>query len=88
MIRKIGIILTIAFALVLIGCTQAEQNAQIATGNLGTYTLVEVAEHNNSGDCWIAIDNNVYNITPMLSKSQTTNAINKNIQIIQHLFTK
>ena len=46
--------------LFLFGCTtQAGQN--------NTYTLQDVAAHSTVGDCWIALDGNVYNITPMLA---------------------
>jgi len=31
-----------------------------------TYTLAEVSRHNSSGNCWIIVSNNVYNITGYL----------------------
>jgi len=30
------------------------------------YTCVQVEEHNASNDCWIIVNNYVYNITPFL----------------------
>ena len=32
------------------------------------YTLNEVAQHNKKGDCWIIIDNNVYDVSKYVSE--------------------
>ncbi len=33
------------------------------TISVKTYTYTEIAKHNNRNDCWLVIDNNVYNVT-------------------------
>ena len=34
---------------------------------LKSYSLNEIVAHNNRSDCWIAIDNKVYNVTSFIS---------------------
>jgi cytochrome b involved in lipid metabolism len=31
-----------------------------------SYTYSQVAKHNSENDCWIIINNNVYNVTPLV----------------------
>jgi hypothetical protein len=35
------------------------------------YTAEEVSYHNNSEDCWVYIDNDVYNLTSLLSEQRS-----------------
>ena len=35
---------------------------------MSTYTIDEVSNHNNENDCWIIINNRVYDITYFLNK--------------------
>ena len=35
---------------------------------MNTYTIDEVSEHNSKNDCWIIINNDVYDITEFLSE--------------------
>lgn len=52
--------LFITSVLFLLGCTTQ-------TSSNTTYTLQDLSAHNSPTDCWIALDGNVYNITPMLA---------------------
>lgn len=49
--------------------TQPATNSQVKTsqGTGATYTVAAVASHNTSGNCWIIVSNNVYNISSYLS---------------------
>ena len=40
-----------------------------------TYTLTEVATHNSEKDCWMAIENKVYNVTEFIPKHPGGKAI-------------
>jgi len=44
--------------------SQAALNNQNQTSSL---SLAEIAKHNNSNDCWLLINNKVYNVTSFLS---------------------
>lgn len=35
---------------------------------LKSVTMVDVTTHNNTSDCWATVDNNVYDLTPWISK--------------------
>lgn len=37
------------------------------TSSSDTYTLAEVAQHNSASDCWLVIDNGVYDVTSFVS---------------------
>lgn len=44
----------------------SNQAADPSTSEIQTYTLEEVAEHDCEEDCWIVIDDKVYDVTPYL----------------------
>lgn len=35
-----------------------------------SYSLDQIAAHNSASDCWMAIDGNVYNVTPFVASGQ------------------
>lgn len=37
---------------------------------LSVYSSEQVSSHNNLGDCWVIIDNQIYDITPGLSMEE------------------
>lgn len=37
-----------------------------STGSGSVYTLAEVATHNNENDCWLVIENKVYDVTSFI----------------------
>lgn len=45
-----------------------QNNTSQTTDNGVTFTTAQVAEHATSSDCWIIIDNGVYNVTNYLSQ--------------------
>lgn len=50
------------------GSSQTEaDDAQIGGPNTQTLTAEEVARHNSANDCWIVINNNVFNVTPFIN---------------------
>lgn len=55
--KKAIIFAIIISAIIISGCTQ------IQAGNKDTYTLEEIAEHSTENDCWLLIDEKVYNAT-------------------------
>lgn len=46
--------------------TSPTNNSTEKTSN--TYTLDEVKKHNSSSDCWLIINNSVYNVTSFIPK--------------------
>jgi cytochrome b involved in lipid metabolism len=51
--------------------TNLETNTPTSTPSTGTdttYTLDQIAAHNNAADCWTAINGKVYNLTSWISK--------------------
>ena len=66
-------------AVLLFGCTQGNsvttQGVQQNSANQ-TYSLADVAAHNTPADCWVAIDGNVYNFTPLTSRTTSANSNN------------
>jgi cytochrome b involved in lipid metabolism len=49
-------------AFILTGCGQGQSPAVVVPAKTGL-TLMVVAEHNTSSDCWLVVNNNIYNIT-------------------------
>jgi cytochrome b involved in lipid metabolism len=47
--------------------TTLTNEASSDVGN-GSYTMDEVAVHNSASDCWLVINNNVYNVTTFIPK--------------------
>ena len=37
-----------------------------SNSELTAYTIEEISEHDNDDDCWIIIDNKVYDVTPYI----------------------
>ncbi len=56
--KKTGIILLLVLSPLKGGSLQAEQEKDL--------TRAEVSQHNNQSDCWIIIENKVYDITSAL----------------------
>ena len=52
------------------------QGYAIDTSNLPKYSLEEVATHNTPADCWIVLNNNVYNFSPQLANPNSPFAQN------------
>ncbi len=48
--------------------TQADSTPSGTTTSGKTYTLTDVAKHDNQSDCWLVIDNNVYNVTSFIGQ--------------------
>ncbi len=47
----------------------SNQNTNNNSGKKGdTYTMDEIKTHNSSTDCWLVINNNVYNVTSFIPK--------------------
>jgi|WetSurMetagenome_2_1015567.scaffolds.fasta_scaffold37239_3 cytochrome b involved in lipid metabolism len=76
---KIGMVLTLLFIFIVMvamlgnnkqtNTTTTSQSPTITTtpeSGLSTYSMSEVAKHNTAGDCWLVINNNVYNATDYL----------------------
>ncbi|CAG8522939.1 13426_t:CDS:2 [Ambispora gerdemannii] len=45
----------------------ADNNSSSSNKNSKTYTMAQVAKHDNENDCWIVIDNKVYDCTKFLA---------------------
>jgi hypothetical protein len=61
--------MSLVFASVLFGFGSSIAQA-------GTFTMADVATHNTSADCWVVVNNNVYNLTSFISShSGGTSAI-------------
>lgn len=74
-ITKIIIFLLVAFSIVVIITVVKAKNVvapvttDIApTPKIISYTLAQVAEHKVATDCWTAVGDNVYELTPFVSK--------------------
>ena len=59
--RKAIISIIIISAIIMSGCTQLQ------AGNKDTYTTAEIAEHNTETDCWLLIDEKVYDATDYIA---------------------
>ena len=70
---RVGIALTIVYILILGYLVYANSHpskpapSQVQTQNLSSYTVSDVAGHNNQNDCWLIISNKVYNATDYLN---------------------
>ncbi|WP_157960358.1 cytochrome b5 domain-containing protein [Marinimicrobium alkaliphilum] len=56
--------------LVLVGSLSAHAVSE-AEGELSTYTLEQVAEHNTLGSCWMVIEGKVYDFTGYIPRHPT-----------------
>lgn len=45
-----------------------KNNQNIPKDNIITLTLEEISKHNSANDCWLVINNNVYNVTSYLNQ--------------------
>lgn len=43
-------------------------SAPSVTTSVKTYTLTDVAKHDTKSDCWLVIENNVYNVTSFIDQ--------------------
>ena len=70
---RAGIALTIVYILILGYLTYTNSHpskpalSQVQTPNLSSYTVTDIAGHNNPNDCWLIISNKVYNATNYLN---------------------
>ena len=61
-------------ALALAGCTQAEQSVKapaVVTINQPEPAAANVAAHDNTGDCWVILDGQVYDVTDFLATHES-----------------
>lgn len=65
--------------LVATGCASAatNTNSSVAVDTTTTYSLSDISAHNSKSDCWMAIDNKVYNVTDFISQHPGRNEILK-----------
>jgi len=47
---------------------QSLNNSNTSTLGLVSLTLAEIVKHNSQGDCWLLIDNRVYDVTAFISR--------------------
>lgn len=57
----------VAFLVLFSGCSQKPAPVQPAPVESKGIPMETVAEHGLPGDCWVVINNNVYNVTDYLS---------------------
>lgn len=50
--------------------TASPTNTPTSAEQAQTYTLTEIAQHNQADDCWFAIEGKVYNVTPFIASSK------------------
>ena len=67
--RKTIISAILISAIIICGCTQLQ------AGNKDTYTIAEIAEHNTETDCWLLIDEKVYDTTDYIASHPGGTAI-------------
>ena len=78
--KRIVIALVLVFSLLVFGCSTAKNqgeeisSAKKAVVNLG---VDDVAKHNTKEDCWMIVNQNVYDVTSFI-------AIGKHMQIDQY----
>jgi cytochrome b involved in lipid metabolism len=46
----------------------ANKDNQVSVASTSVYTMSEVALHANKSDCWMVIENSVYNVTTFVDK--------------------
>ncbi|RME54213.1 cytochrome b5 domain-containing protein [Candidatus Woesearchaeota archaeon] len=78
------VILLMAF-IVILGCSNQAPNEEIPSGDASTnkaniivpekYSMEEISQHNNANDCWLLINNKVYDVTSFTSSHPGGNAI-------------
>jgi cytochrome b involved in lipid metabolism len=62
--KKIFIFFTFCFSLfVFSACGTAKPAAKIVATASAGLTMAVVAQHNTPDDCWLVINNNIYNVT-------------------------
>ena len=81
--EKILTALVIFSAVFVAGCTSTPSNSSgsslsgttittTSTAQSTTYILADVAKHSTASDCWIAIDNSVYDVTKYIPQHPNT----------------
>lgn len=67
---KIGIGLTILFmvtvSVLIFKKEQKTITSVVLSATATSFSKTDVAKHNNRNDCWIVVNNNVYNVTDFL----------------------
>ncbi len=56
----------------LVGCSTSknEMNTSSTPITITPHTLAEVKQHNTANNCWLAVDNKVYDITTYIASGQ------------------
>ncbi len=71
--RKTIIYTIIISAIIISGCTQLQTDNK--SGNKDIFTTAEIAEHNTETDCWLLIDEKVYDATDYIASHPGGTAI-------------
>jgi cytochrome b involved in lipid metabolism len=70
---RAGIFAVLSMTLLFSACT-GEDNAGEESAQT-TYTAAQIAEHDAAGDCWMAIDGKVYDVTEFIGRHPGGNEI-------------